>query len=403
MSLIFHGTQVEKVIYHNTELDYVYYHGQLVYESTRYVAKPTLSGSFTFDNTPKTPTITGYNSAAMVQSGTTSATAAGSYSVTYTLRSGYAWTDGTTTPVTLTWSIAKRVLTAPTLTNTSFTWATGRTFAPTVNNFNSAYMVQSGTASSTNAGSFTVTWALRYPASTTWSDGTTANKSATWSVAKLSLAVPTLSGTSFAFIEGTTRTVTVSGFNSTYETQTGTTSAAALNTYSVSWSLRYPANSQWADGTTGTKTKTWSIVWVNGTSHYAADLYNKGWYKADSLQFTDYSTATSGVVSWNSDHLAIQFTKLRTAELHYNKTFHAIVKAEVVKGNPPLPAECDIKAFSDSWASSTLLDAQAGTSYAEISALNDIANRYAGLQNASSPSSGFANQHRLAIQRIWIT
>ena len=90
MSLYFHGTEIEDAYYHGTKLDYIYYHGTMVYEATIYVPKPTLSGTFTFDDTAKAPTITNYDSSAMIQSGTTSATAAGTYTITYTLRAGYA-------------------------------------------------------------------------------------------------------------------------------------------------------------------------------------------------------------------------------------------------------------------------------------------------------------------------
>ena len=227
MSLVYHGTTVEDVYYHSTKLDYVYRGNVMVYESTKYVAKPVLtSGSFTFDNAAKSPTITGYDSEAMTRTGTLSATAAGTYSVTFTLNERYAWADGTTAPVTLSWSIAKRTLTIPSLTNASYTWATGTTFKPTVNNFSSTYENQSGTVSSTSAGSWTVSWTLKYPASTQWSDGTNGTKSSSWSVAKRALTIPSLTGTtSFAFIGGTTRTVSVSGYNSTYETQSGTVSS----------------------------------------------------------------------------------------------------------------------------------------------------------------------------------
>lgn len=381
MSLYFHGTEIEDAYYHSTKLDYIYYHGTMVYEATIYVPKPTLSGAFTFDNTAKAPTITNYDSSAMIQSGTTSATAAGTYTITYTLRAGYAWQDETTAPVTLTWSIAKRVLSVPTLTNTSYTWAVSKTFAPTVNGFNSAYETQSGTASSTDAGSFSVSWALRYPASTQWTDGTTGTKSASWSVAKLKLTKPSLSGTtSFAFIEGTTRSVSVANYNSTYETQSGTTSTAAQGSYTVTWALRYNTNTTWTDGTTANVSASWTITWVNGTSHYLSDLYNKGWYSANSLEF-QYG------VTWNADTYTISNagggTSSNTAASYTNKTFHVIINSSGVIRVTEVAA--------NSYSARTLVEVTA-PQWQEISAAH----------NTDFPRFGITGSN-YSVQRIWIT
>lgn len=383
MSLYFHGTEIEDAYYHGTKLDYIYYHGTMVYEATIYVPKPTLSGAFTFDNTAKAPTITNYDSSAMIQSGTTSATAAGTYTITYTLRAGYAWQDETTAPVTLTWSIAKRVLSVPTLTNTSYTWAVSRTFAPTVNGFNSTYETQSGTASSTNAGSYSVSWALRYPASTQWADGTTGTKSASWSVAKLKLTKPSLSGTtSFAFIEGTTRSVSVANFNSTYETQSGTTSTAAQGSYTITWALRYNTNTTWTDGTTANVTASWSITWVNGTSHYLSDLYNKGWYSANSLEF-QYG------VTWDSDCISINNpgggTSINTSAA-YGGTFHAVVYK--ASGDVRL-----VEVAANSYAPRTIATITA-PNWQEVSGTHIT---------SDFPRFGISAGASYKVQRIWIT
>lgn len=383
MSLYFHGTEIEDAYYHGTKLDYIYYHGTMVYEATIYVPKPTLSGAFTFDNTAKAPTITNYDSSAMIQSGTTSATAAGTYTITYTLRAGYAWQDETTAPVTLTWSIAKRVLSVPTLTNTSYTWAVSRTFAPTVNGFNSTYETQSGTASSTNAGSYSVSWALRYPASTQWADGTTGTKSASWSVAKLKLTKPSLSGTtSFAFIEGTTRSVSVANYNSTYETQSGTTSTAAQGSYTVTWALRYSTNTTWTDGTTANVTASWTITWVNGTSHYLSDLYNKGWYSANSLEF-QYGTPI-----WNSDNFTISNPGGGASVVtknSYGGTFHAVVYK--ASGDVRL-----VEVEANSYGMRTIATITA-PNWQEVS----------GSHNTDFPRFGISAGSTYQVQRIWIT
>ena len=261
MPLYDKNIHIDKVVYKGTELDELYYDNTLVWESTIYVPKPTVSGNYTFDNSAKSAVINGFDATAMVRGGTTSATAAGTYTVTFTLNPDYAWSDGTTAALSLTWKINKRTLAIPTLSNASFTWALNTTFKPTVNNFDGNYETQSGTASSTSSGTHTITWALKYSASTQWSDGTTANKSATWNVAKLALPIPYISGTkTFGKVDSGGFSVTVANFNTAYDSQSGTTSASAIGSYTVTWSLQYPSHTTWSDGTTGNKSGTWSIV-----------------------------------------------------------------------------------------------------------------------------------------------
>lgn len=402
MSLFYHGTEVKKVVYHGTDLDYVYYHGTKVFESTIYVPKPSLSGSFMFDNTVKAPQIVGFNSAAMVQSGTASATAAGTYTVTWTLKAGYAWTDGTTAAYSQTWSIAKRAVAVPTLKNTTFTWAYGKTFAPTVNGMASAYVTQGGTASSTNAGSYSVTWSLKYPASTTWADGTTANKSASWKVNKLTLTIPSMSGsTNFAFVEGVNRLASVANYNSTYETQSGTLTASAIGTYTVSWVLKYSANTQWSDGTTSTKSATWKIAWVDGTSHYANDLFNRGWNAGAFLinpraavtisgGYINIGKQISGAnLWWNADATG----KTLHAEI-YNDSLNVVTKSNIMNDS----------SLDDFTASALSGDAETAVmrQWVEIfGSPASAARKYLGVRVGYGGVENLNNRSK--IRRIWYT
>lgn len=367
----------------------------------KFIAKPTVTGTYTFDNSQKTAVINGYDSKAMTMSGTNKATKSGTYSITFTLNKGYAWLDKTKTAVTRTWSIAKRKITIPTMTNTSYTWAVNSTYKPSISGVDANYVTQSGIVSSANAGSWVVKWALKYTSDTAWSDGSTGNKSGSWTVNKRTLTIPSISGTkSFAFIEGTSRSVSVVGFDGTYETQSGNTSASALNTYTLTWALRYPANTQWSDKTTANKTATWSITWVNGTSHYSSDLYNRGWYKADSLQFVDRYTS-AGTLAWNDDNFTIQNKRVKTSDWLQGKTIHILAKAVTVSGSPSYPVTFYIyeyRAGSD-WSRTT------NTSYTTLNtdqyreytgANTSTAERHLGTENSST---GYAT----SVQRIWIT
>lgn len=180
MALKFNSTEVENVYYNGTKVDRVFFNNALVYESTIYVDKPTLSGVFVYDKTVKQVTVTGYDSTAMTLSGAIEATEAGTYHAYFTLNKGYAWTDGTTDKLDLTWTINKRPIAIPSLSGTSFA-TTGNYVSPAVNNFDSTYVTQSGTISSNVLGSYTVTWTLKDTNNCCWFDGSTTQKTQTWS------------------------------------------------------------------------------------------------------------------------------------------------------------------------------------------------------------------------------
>lgn len=395
MPLRVNGVEIEHVIFKapggiNQEIDQLYANNTLVFESTIFVAKPTISAAFTFDNTEKAPTITGYDPEAMTMTGTDSATAAGDYTVTFTLRKGYAWADESLEPVTLTWSIAKRSITIPTISNTTKTYNAGAQ-APTIANVDPDYVTQSGTTSATNAGNYTVTWALVYPDSTTWSDGTNANKTGDWTIRKMSLTIPSItSAKSFSFIEGTTRSVTIANFNSTYENQSGTTSTSALGTYTITWSLKNTNNTQWSDGTTGNKTASWSIVWTNGTSHYSNDIYNRGWGTGN-LEFR------SGTPTWNSDSFSMDYSHGQqfraTVTFGSGAVFHALVKWS--SGTHSVT----VNQVKSDWGVTSISSTSVGESYAEVSGANSGNVSTFNKMGIRNNATGY----QLIVQRVWKT
>lgn len=68
---------------------------------------PAQSGKLTYSGNSQSPTWSNYNTAYMTIGGTTSGTNAGSYNATFTPKTDYRWSDGTTTAKTVSWSIAK--------------------------------------------------------------------------------------------------------------------------------------------------------------------------------------------------------------------------------------------------------------------------------------------------------
>lgn len=75
------------------------------------VAKPTWKSNLTYTGSAQSVSSTSYwnnyNTSYMTIGGTTSATNAGTYIATFTPRSNYRWTDGTTTAINVNWTINK--------------------------------------------------------------------------------------------------------------------------------------------------------------------------------------------------------------------------------------------------------------------------------------------------------
>lgn len=254
------------------QLDYTWE----ILEVKKISAKPKVTGTYTYSGAVQSAVVE-YDSETVVMSGTQSATDAGTYHIYFEPAEGYTWEDETTTKLDYTWIIAKKSVAVPTVTG-SFTY-NGSAQKPTITCDTSAITV-SGTQSATAAGTYRIAFALESD-NYVWANGSTGSIEATWSIAKLSVAIPTLSTTKFAWIEGESHTVTVKNLNSTYVTQSGETtvtdSTATVGSHTVTWTLKDTTNTQWSDKSTGAKTATWLTAFIQGTSHWKNDIYCQGW------------------------------------------------------------------------------------------------------------------------------
>lgn len=259
MKNIIFGTSRANKIYIDTDaIDKVYLDRTLVWQNAIPVAKPvntSVSGTYngsTITNGYATPT-------GVSVSGTSSAINAGTYTATYIPDDGYIWADTQDRePVTVTLTIATMSISGATVTLN----ATSKTFnnasqsvsvsSVALSGFTPTYSV-GGTTSATNVGTYTVT--------VTGTGNFSGSASATWTINKLSLTIPSLSSTAKNY-NAKAQSPTVNNFNSTYETQSGTASATNGGDYTVTWSLKSTANTQWSDGTTGNKSGSWYIQYV---------------------------------------------------------------------------------------------------------------------------------------------
>ena len=68
---------------------------------------PIVTSNLTYNGKAQSPTIYGYDENTMTMGGTTSGTDIGTYQITFTPKSGYEWSDGTSETKHISWSIAK--------------------------------------------------------------------------------------------------------------------------------------------------------------------------------------------------------------------------------------------------------------------------------------------------------
>lgn len=68
---------------------------------------PSQSGTLTYNGNSQSPSWSNYSTTQLTLGGTTSGTNAGSYNATFTPKTDYRWSDGSTTAKTVAWSIAK--------------------------------------------------------------------------------------------------------------------------------------------------------------------------------------------------------------------------------------------------------------------------------------------------------
>ena len=230
------------------------------------VAIPIQSGTLTYNSTSQTVTWSNYDSSKMTVSGTTSATNAGTYSATFTLKdtTKYRWPDGTSTAKTVSWKINQYNISNVDVGSISDQTYTGSAITPVpvlskILNGSSKYTLVKDTdytlsySNNTNVGTATIT--------ATGKGNFTGTASTTFKINKASLTVPSQSGT--LTYNTASQSPSWSNYDSTKMTVSGTTSATNAGTYSATFTLKDTTNYKWSDGTTTEKTVSWKINQYN--------------------------------------------------------------------------------------------------------------------------------------------
>lgn len=223
------------------------------------VSTPSIAPrSYTYTGQAITPELT-YDSNYVVASGDLSATDVGSYRITFTLKdpANYGW-DGlfnSSAPWTITWSINAMRIAVPTIATTSYEWS-NVDITPVISNVDTEHVDITGDLTASDVGNYAITASLKESSNMVWDTGGNANKTYNWEITTRVIDIPTLTPTTYTY-DGTYQyptsnadTTWVSGAP-TYEIDAGD--------YTVDFSLKYPENTKWTDGTTATQSASWKI------------------------------------------------------------------------------------------------------------------------------------------------
>ena len=138
---------------------------------------------------------------------------------------------------------------------------TGGQQSPDWTGYDSAEMTIGGTSAATDAGDYQAIFSLKDKVGTQWADGTTDDKSVSWSIGRASVSTPTQSGT--LTYNGSAQSPSWNGYDSSKMTMGGTTSGTNAGSYNATFTPT--SNYQWTDGTTTAKTVAWSIQKAAGS------------------------------------------------------------------------------------------------------------------------------------------
>ncbi len=219
---------------------------------------PTQKGALTYNTSAQTPTLSNNSADNCTIGGISSATNAGTYTMTLTPKPNYEWSDNTTDTKNITWVIGKATVSVPSVSG-SLTY-TGSAQSPSWSNYDSTKVTLGGTTSSTKAGTYTATFMPKD--NYTWNDGTAGAKSVSWIISPMKIDIPTqtsqvvYSGSTVNIWDCMSELLWVAQ-NTSSSAWTGTQQSINAGTYNCTVNLA-GSNYIWADNNLS-HTFTWSI------------------------------------------------------------------------------------------------------------------------------------------------
>lgn len=227
---------------------------------------------------------------------------------------------------------------------------TGAAQSPAWNGYDEEKLTIGGTTTGTNAGSYEATFTPKEGYE--WADGTKTAKSATWTIAKASLSVPTQSGT--LTYTGSAQSPKWNNYDSNKLTIGGTTSGTNAGSYNATFTPE--DNYQWSDGSITAKTVAWTIAKAAGSLSLSASSVSLD--MSGLTQNVTVTRAGDGVISATSGDTSVATVKVTgtTVAITGVKSGSTTITVKVAAGtNHTAPANKTISVKVE-MASSTLAD-----------------------------------------------
>lgn len=222
-------------------------------------AVPSQNGSLTYNGSSQSPQWNNYDSTKMTLGGVTSGVNAGTYTATFTPKSGYVWADGKSNAVSVQWTIGRQAIATVPSQSAALTYS-GSEQAPTWSNYDTAKMTVGGTVKGTNAGSYNAQFTPT--ANYKWSDGTTTAKSVVWSIGRAAITSDPAQNGALTYT-GSEQSPTWSNYDSAKLTIGGTKSSTNAGTFTATFTPT--SNYCWSNGSTNAKNITWTMAKAAGS------------------------------------------------------------------------------------------------------------------------------------------
>lgn len=188
---------------------------------------------------------------------------AGSYVISWTLNStNYVWTVPDPAVKTASWTITKKPVAVPTVSDTEKTYNTS-TQGPTVVSTDESSWTKTG-YQAIDAGDYNLVFSLTDKNNTMWADNSSSDdRTFSWKISALKLTKPSGSPTNFTY-NSVSQGPSISNIpSSVYVSMTGELTAVNSGSHFIKYSLfrntETTVNTQWSDGSTGDVTISYDI------------------------------------------------------------------------------------------------------------------------------------------------
>lgn len=221
---------------------------------------PTVTDvKFVYDGTEHVPVIEGVDETLVRVSGDISATDAGKYVITFSLkdRADYRWSDGKKDDRTVKWTIDRAKVEAPYLSETEYTY-NGTEQGPDVLGFDLGIMKLSGVNRAVGAGDYIITVELADSDNYVWAKGKDGARDLKWTINKAVVERPVIVERAFVY-DGQPHSPVFEGFDEELMWADGRTGVTDATWLLIGINLKDPDNYQWPDGTSEEKLYAWWI------------------------------------------------------------------------------------------------------------------------------------------------